>query len=160
MGLIRYPRPRDSTSSETDLKTRHPSLISLYYTTRLPSIIAPWPEPLSPISNKTFEFFRFLPASVRRKIWAFALPGPKGYWDTLYEETAWILLFTPHPSTRQQGGQISRSDAFKDSSGVTTWWSQFWKWTPQFHISKLWEGYVLFCDFVPLVHYGRVEDVP
>ena len=71
------PDLADSISSETDLKMCRLSQKSLYYTTRLSSIIAPWPEPPSPISNKTFEFFRFLPASLRKKIWTFALPGPR-----------------------------------------------------------------------------------
>jgi hypothetical protein len=76
MGLIKCSRPgglnilRDRSQDAPSF----PDILVLYNTSL--KHITPWPEPPSPISNKSFEFFLFVPASVRRKIWTFALPGP------------------------------------------------------------------------------------
>lgn len=67
----------ESSDCFDELKIRRPSLTPFYHTQRLPSPTAPWPEPPSPTSKQAFEFFPFLPDSVRRKIWTFALPGPR-----------------------------------------------------------------------------------
>lgn len=60
-----------------DVKMRRPSLINIYNSPRTPSATAPWPEPPCPKHMKTFEFFPFLPSSVRKRIWKLALPGPR-----------------------------------------------------------------------------------
>ncbi|KAG0646718.1 hypothetical protein D0Z07_6188 [Hyphodiscus hymeniophilus] len=56
-----------------------PSPPSDYYPIlRTPTETAPWPEPPCGQSMfQTFEFFPYLPPTVRVKIWRFALPGPR-----------------------------------------------------------------------------------
>jgi hypothetical protein len=72
--------PNSSSSFDEDLKMRTLSLTNLsdlYHTPRVPTQTAPWPEPPSPTSTTTFEFFPLLPTAIRRKIWTLALPGPR-----------------------------------------------------------------------------------
>lgn len=74
--------PRDTWVDSSDsfdlcLTMRQPLIPSFYHTLRIPTATAPWPEPPSPTHTDTFDFFPFLPVSVRQKIWALAAPGPR-----------------------------------------------------------------------------------
>ena len=60
-----------------DLKMHRQPLADTYNSPRTPNVCAPWPEPPCPRHLNTFEFFPFLPRSVRQRIWILCLPGPR-----------------------------------------------------------------------------------